>query len=108
MPAIDYSLKRYSTASPREERSLDGRSSRQFHQSCHSAQGSTSSTPVPSKSLRFRVAQVAPCARQMAAMHPFPQDLHGSPPFIRSQYPDSRSTSAARLSWGHAPAELIA
>jgi hypothetical protein len=39
---------------------------------------------------------------------PFPQDLHGSPPFIRSQYPDSLSISAARLSWGHAPAELIA
>lgn len=41
-------------------------------------------------------------------MHPFPQDLRGSPPFIRSQYPDSLSTSAARLSWGHAPAELVA
>ena len=38
----------------------------------------------------------------------FPQDLHGSPPFIRSQNPDSLSTSAARLSWGHAPVERIA
>ena len=41
-------------------------------------------------------------------MHPFPQDLHGSPPIIRSQYPDSLSTAAARLSWGHASAERIA
>lgn len=39
-----------------------------LRQETHGDHGSTTSTPVPVKSLVLRVAQVAPCARQIAAI----------------------------------------
>lgn len=61
-----YTLNRKSTTSPLGEPSRGG--GRQLHETRHAVQGSINSTPVSVKFLPFRVAQLAPCALQMAAI----------------------------------------